>query len=441
MKSKNRKSSKPSHPLPWRIITILSLVMLLFLGLGLFLLTYEPLDRMYTEELPLPLRVSENPETDLSQLSPVKWHNVIVKNGDTLSRIFQRHHLLDSELQQIFSLGKEIKFLTHLSKGNTIYLLLDDKRQIQKLIYRPDLKTVLTVLRTPSGFSANSKTLALESREVYGGGVIVDTLFRSGAKADVPEKLMLQMAKVFQWDIDFAKDLRAGDKFNIIYEEFYLQGEKVKTGDIVAAEFINKGKKYRAIRYQDPLGNTGYYTLDGHSLKRQFSRTPVKFSRISSHFTLKRWHPVLHRFRRHRGVDYAAAMGTPVKATSNGHVAFVGTKGGYGNAIILQHGQHYSTLYGHLKKFAKNIKRNAPVKQGQVIGYVGMTGLASGPHLHYEFRIDGVHRDPLTVRLPQGDPIPNKHRAHFKKHIQDLFARMDIHEKSASSSYQRSYHD
>lgn len=438
MNSTYRQSPQQRHPFSWRIITTFSVTMLLFLGLGLFLFTYEPNDEIRTEELPLPIRVSES--QDATQLVH-KWHDIHVKKGDNLSLIFQRQRLSDSELKQILALGKESKVLTHLTTGNSLYLLLDSQRHIQKLVYHPDLKTVLTVQRTPTGFQANTQTLALESREVYGGGVIEDTLFRSGAKADVPEKLILQMAKVFQWDIDFAKDLRAGDKFNIIYEEFYLRGEKVKTGDIVATEFINKGKKYRAIRYQDPLGNIGYYTTDGHSLKRQFSRTPVKFSRISSHFTLKRWHPVLHRFRRHRGVDYAASIGTPVKATSNGQVAFAGKKGGYGNAIILQHGAHYSTLYGHLNKFAKNIKKNTPVKQGQIIGYVGMTGLASGPHLHYEFRIDGVHRDPLTVRLPQGNPIPQKYKAHFNKHIQELFARMDIHEKSANSGYRRTYHE
>lgn len=244
-------------------------------------------------------------------------------------------------------------------------------------------------------------------------------------------------SQFFQWDIDFATDVRPGDSFSIIYDEFYIRGEKVKTGDIVAAEFINRGKKYRAVRYEDPKGNIDYYTPDGHSLKRRFSRTPVKFSRISSHFTLKRWHPILHRFKKHTGVDYAAPTGTPVKATSNGRVEFVGVKGGYGNAVILQHGQHYSTLYGHLKNFAKHLKKNQRIKQGQVIGYVGMTGLATGPHLHYEFRIDGKHRNPLTVKLPQGYPVPKKYREDFRKQTQKTIAKLELQDTTelAASDY------
>ena len=416
-----------------RMIAISTVIALLGITAVWLLYATKTLNFSNNEDLPLPIRFSEPPKfTIFKHANPGKWHTVEIKRGDSLTRIFQRHKIPHYELHVILSLGKETAVLAKLLPGEEIYLFLDDKQKLQKLVYRPNLETILTIKRNKEGeLESTVRKLELENHEAFGHGVIENSLFHSGAKADLPDKLIAQMVKVFQWDIDFARDVRPGDTFNIIYDEYYVHGEKVKIGNIVAAEFVNNGKRYRAVRYEDPKGNIGYYTPEGRSLKRQFSRTPVKFTRISSHFTLKRWHPILHRFKKHTGVDYAAPSGTPVKATSNGRVAFVGVKGGYGNAIILQHGKHYSTLYGHLKGFAKKLKKNSKVKQGQVIGYVGMTGWATGPHLHYEFRIDGKHRNPLTVKLPQGYPIPQKYREDFRKQTQQIMAKLELQEQTA----------
>jgi len=202
--------------------------------------------------------------------------------------------------------------------------------------------------------------------------------------------------------------------------------EKLRDGPIIAAEFVNRGKTYRAVRYIDAEGRSNYYTPDGTAMRKAFLRTPVEFSRISSRFTLARRHPILNTIRAHKGVDYAAPAGTPVRSTSDGIIAFKGIKGGYGNVIELQHGSRYRTVYAHLSGFARNVRTGKHVSQGQIIGYVGQTGLASGPHLHYEFRVDGVHRNPLAVKVAQADPIGNRYRDDFIRQSQPLFAHLDV---------------
>ncbi len=236
----------------------------------------------------------------------------------------------------------------------------------------------------------------------------------------------MELAAIFGWDVDFALDIRAGDSFTVVYEELYLNGEKLRDGDILAAEFNNRGKRYRAIRYQDPRGRTEYYSPDGKNMRKAFLRTPVAFTRISSRFSLGRKHPILHHIRAHKGVDYAAPRGTPIKATGDGKIVFRGRKGGYGNTIIIQHGGRYSTLYAHMSRFARSLRTGRRVRQGQVIGYVGSTGLATGPHLHYEFRINGAHHNPLTVRLPDASPLPRKYRRNFKASTAPYLAQLDL---------------
>jgi murein DD-endopeptidase MepM/ murein hydrolase activator NlpD len=236
----------------------------------------------------------------------------------------------------------------------------------------------------------------------------------------------MQLAGVFGWDIDFALDIRAGDRFAVLYEERYIEGKKLGDGDILAAEFINNGRTFQAVKYTDPAGHSDYYSLDGRSMRKAFLRSPVDFRRISSRFRSERYHPVLGVKRPHRGVDYAAAIGTPIKAAGDGKIAFVGTKGGYGRTVIVQHGGTYSTLYGHLSRYNRSARVGARVRQGQVIGYVGKTGIATGPHLHYEFRVNGVHRNPLTVKLPNASPIGTAYKADFDSHASGMLARLAI---------------
>ena len=253
-------------------------------------------------------------------------------------------------------------------------------------------------------------------------GTITSTLDEAGKKAGMSDSLIDQLTQIFAWDIDFATNLHDGDRFTVVYERGGYNG----ADDIVAAEFINRGRSYRAVRYIDKEGFANYYTPEGNALQKAFLSTPVDFARISSHFDLHRHHPVLNRIRAHKGVDYAARTGTPVKATGSGQIAFLGRKGGYGQVIIVKHGDRYETVYAHLSRFKAGLEEGSAVRQGEIIGYVGQTGLATGPHLHYEFRIDGIHQNPLTAQISNSIPVKSLAMADFKSQIQDPLAKLNL---------------
>ena len=234
----------------------------------------------------------------------------------------------------------------------------------------------------------------------------------------------MDMAGIFEWDIDFIQDVREGDTFTVIYEELWRDGVKLRDGQIVAAEFVNQGKSFRAARFSDSSGRASYYTPEGRSVRKAFLRAPLNFTRISSNFNPSRRHPVLNTIRAHRGVDYAAPTGTQIRAAGDGKVSFRGVQGGYGNTIILQHGGNITTLYGHLSRFG-SARDGARVSQGDVIGYVGSSGLATGPHLHYEYRVNGVHRNPRTVSLPPADPIAAEQQTAFRAATEPLWRQLD----------------
>jgi len=238
------------------------------------------------------------------------------------------------------------------------------------------------------------------------------------------DRLIMDLVAIFGWDIDFALDIWEGDQFKVVYEEYYKDKDKVADGPILAAEFSNRGKVYRAVRYTSADGHTGYFSDTGASMRKAFLRTPLNFTRISSGFNLQRKHPILNRIRAHRGVDYAAPLGTPIRATGDGVVVYAGRKGGYGNALILRHGSTYNTLYAHMSRFASGMRRGARVDQGDILGYVGMTGLATGPHLHYEFQVDGIHRNPLTIALPRAEGIAANQVEQFEAATAPLLAQL-----------------
>ena len=254
---------------------------------------------------------------------------------------------------------------------------------------------------------------------------IQSSLFGAADSAGIPDNIAIQLADVFGGEIDFYRDLRKGDRFSVVYEMQYLGGRPARSGRVVAAEFVNKGKTFRALYYVDSKGRGGYYEPDGQSLRKAFLRAPLEFSRISSRFGMRK-DPYLHSWRKHTGVDYAAPLGTRVRATADGVVEFAGRKGGYGNAIILRNSGRYSTLYGHLRAFAHGIHRGVRVEQGEIIGFVGQTGWATGPHLHYEFRIAGVARNPLAVALPAAVPVPAQDLPAFRRYAQPLVAQLDL---------------
>lgn len=369
-------------------------------------------ENIASTEQPLNLSQEEN-----NSIEPAEnWLQFTIKPGKSLAYYFNKAQISPKILQEILEIKAAHKILSKIHPGQHLKILLDEKDQFNKLILELDKIKSFEISLINNKYQTAQISKPIEKVAVFKSSKINDSLFISGKKIGLENKTIMALADIFAWDIDFALDIRPNDEFKILYEEQYIDGEKINQGSILAAEFVNNNKKYEAIRYKLPSGKYEYFTPKGESLKGAFIRTPVEYTRISSHFNLKRKHPVLHKIRAHKGTDYAAPTGTPVKATANGKVEFAGKKGGYGNAIILQHGKQYSTLYAHLSGFAKNIKANQKVTQGQIIGYVGSTGLASGPHLHYEFRINEVHHNPLTVPLPKAKGIAANLLDDFKNH-------------------------
>ncbi len=286
------------------------------------------------------------------------------------------------------------------------------------------LTSALRIERAESGFKAEIIDRPIEKRKRLAYGSIETSLFESAADAGLSDRVIMNIAGIFAWDVDFVLDIRSGDDYYVQYEEIWQDGEYVTDGEIVVAEFNNNGQTYRAIRFIDDSGRSDYYTPDGHSVRKAFIRAPVDFTRISSNFNPRRRHPILNTIRAHRGVDYAAPRGTPIKAAGDGKVIFRGVKGGYGNTIILQHGGNITTLYAHMSRFA-GARIGSRVRQGQTIGYVGSTGLATANHLHYEYRLNGAHRNPRTVKLPQANPIDQRYRQQFLATVEPILQELE----------------
>jgi murein DD-endopeptidase MepM/ murein hydrolase activator NlpD len=357
--------------------------------------------------------------------------DIVIARGDTLDRVFRRNELSVADLAAMVALPDAKQHLTLLKPGDEVRIVHDDGR-VLSLSRELNESAELWITRQDTGFAATEVEREIEKRTVGAHGTIKTSLFEAAHDAGIADGVIMDMAGIFQWDIDFIQDVRDGDSFTVVYEELWRDGIKLKDGSIVAAEFVNRGESYRAARYvhgDDDGGYTPYFTPDGRSVRKAFIRAPVEFTRISSNFNPNRRHPVLNTIRAHRGVDYAAPTGTPVMAAGDGKVQFRGVNGGYGNAIVLQHGGNITTLYGHLSKFGR-FRTGSRVKQGDIIGYVGMSGLATGPHLHYEYRIDGVHRNPRTVALPPADPVPPEYQADFKATTATLWHQLDLYQRT-----------
>lgn len=354
------------------------------------------------------------------------WHQVTVKSGDSLATIFNKLDISAQQLHALLEQGGAAHNLKKIHPGQKLRVLTDEKQGLVKLSYPIDKLSTLEVSRNGEEFDISTSHRTPERREVSASATINSSLFLAANKAGMSDNITMELAGIFGWDIDFALDIRKGDSFTVLYEEIYLDGEHIDNGEILAAEFVNQGKRYQAVRYTDAGGRTDYYALNGESMRKTFLRTPVEFSRISSRFSTGRKHPILNKIRAHKGVDYAASTGTPIKSTANGKIIHIGKKGGYGNTIIVQHGTRYSTLYAHMSKYRGGLKNGSRVRQGQTIGYIGSSGLATGPHLHYELRVDGTHRDPLRVKLPGADPLNKKYMADFSTRAETLMAQIDL---------------
>jgi len=334
------------------------------------------------------------------------WRSEHVQRGDTVAELLRRLNIEDATAGDYLQKNSvEAESFRKLPAGTEVQVETGADGGLIALRYIADNATQIVLEKQLGGFIGKTLPAQLEKRLFVRTGEIKTSLYAATDAADMPDAAAHQLIDLFSGDIDFHHDLRRGDKFTVLYEMTYSNGTLLNTGRIQAAEFINQGTAYRAIYFQSDAQHGDYYTPEGKSMRKAFLRSPIEFSRVSSGFSYSRFHPILKTWRAHKGVDFAAAMGTKVKATADGVVAMAGKENGYGNVIMLSHQSRYTTVYGHLSGFAKGLHRGQRVAQGEVIGYVGMTGWATGPHLHYEFRVDGQQHDPLRVALPDARPI------------------------------------
>ena len=348
------------------------------------------------------------------QIPSFKSISSTIESGDTLFSIFMENGLRTEDLFAMKSAAASIHPLKTLRPGKYYSIVLDEQNCINSFTYGIDDATILKIERVENEFQASKYNIPYETRILTISGTIEDNLISAVGAEKENYLLALQVADILAWDIDFNTDLRTGDTFRIITEGLYFNGDFKKYGKILGVEFINNNQAYRAFLFEHS-DKTDYYDAAGNSLRKAFLKAPLSFRRISSHFSKRRFHPVLKIYRPHHGVDYAAATGTPVSTVGDGRVSFAGRKGAYGNLIIITHSNGYQTYYGHLSRFAKGIRRGEKVKQGDLVGYVGATGLATGPHLHYEMRQGKSPINPFRVKNVSGKPVPKTQKAEFKK--------------------------
>ena len=349
------------------------------------------------------------------------WRNERVQRGDTVVELLRRLNIEDVAASAYLRTASETASFRKLTVDREVQAETNTDGGLIALRYLSDDGAQVVIEKQGDGYATRTLPAQLEKRLFVRTGEIKSSLYAATDAAGMPEAAANQLTEIFSGDIDFHHDLRKGDKFTVMYEMIYSNGTLVNTGRIQAAEFFNQGQTYRAIHFQDD-----YYTTEGKSVRKAFLRSPIAFSRVSSGFTKSRFHPVLNQWRAHKGVDFAAPIGTKVKATSDGVVSSFGKQGGYGNVIMINHQGRFTTVYGHLSGFAKGLRRGQRVAQGDVIGYVGMTGLTSGPHLHYEFKVDGQQRDPLRVALPDAKPIDGANKAAFQSAADSFVARLNL---------------
>lgn len=380
---------------------------------------------MVVEEVSLPtLDQALNDEANLAEKF---WYKDYVRRDDTLQSVLTRLNIRNRDaLEFIRSDSVASEIARSIIPGRQVKSETDTDGNLFHFEYEISANQFLTITKTADGYEAHQDERILEIRPVLKSAKINSSLFGATDAANIPDHIAIQLADIFESEINFHTDLRRGDRFNVIYEGSYDQGELIKSGEVLAAEFVNNGKVYRAVGFRDSNNQMQYYTPEGKSIHKSFLRSPLEFSRVSSGFSVARFHPVLQRMRAHKGVDFAAPTGTRIKASADAVVDFVGTKGGYGNVIILKHDNGISTVYGHLSRFAPELRRGSKVTQGQMIGFVGMSGVATGPHLHYEFLINGKHQDPMKVALPKNNTIQGGNKAQFETISNQMMAQLRL---------------
>ena len=395
-----------------------------------------PSPNVEAKQMHLPLRDSIKPklieqgdDVEIVKHQPeLSWETVTVKDGDSLSNIFKRTNLSAQELYKLTHSSSEAKILTRIFPGQTLHFQIGENKELRALRYtKSQLESTLFEKTENGEYVASQIMRTPEIRTNFRRARIDKSLFLAGHQAGLPQRLIMKMANIFGGVIDFVHDPRKGDEFYVLYEEKYLDGKRISIGEILAAQYINQVKEYTAFRYEHENGDVGYYTPEGISMRKTFLRAPLDFTRISSGFNLRRKHPIHKNILAHRGVDYTAPRGTPIFAAGDGRVVSAGYSKARGNYVFVQHGHQYMTKYLHLHK--RHIKRGQKVKQGQIIGTVGSTGYTTGPHLHYEFLVNGVHRNPRTIlkKLPKAKSIAEGEKQRFITHIKGLQLQLTNH--------------
>ncbi len=353
------------------------------------------------------------------------WATFKIRSGDTLSSLFRKAGFNDGLMLSVIHGDGEADKLQRLYAGETIRFATDEAGELAAIELQRNLLESLQIEKNSDGFQGEKVVREPDARPAFASGTIDGSLYVAAREAGLSDRLAMEMAGIFGWNIDFVYDVRKGDRFEVVYEELYLDGEKFDTGAILSARFVNQGEDVIALRYTDSSGDTDYYSPSGSSMRKAFLRTPIN-ARISSSFNLQRRHPVLDVVRPHEGTDYAAPPGTPIKAAGDGRVSFAGWKGGYGRTVILQHGDNITTLYAHMSRLGRGIRSGGRVKQGDTVGHVGSSGMVTGPHLHYEFRVNGSPRNSRTVKLPDAKPVPKTEMARFQRFAEQEVAKFEL---------------
>lgn len=377
-------------------------------------------------------KATRNEESRRSE-SGMKWKSFVVKEGSTLSGLFKKAGLGDALLWKVVAGSGQADDLERIFPGEELHFGFSSDGDLEAIeLYRTPLKYV-RIDRTEQGFVGIQKQRNPDTQTAYASAVIDSSLYVDAREAGLANKVTMQLTDIFAWQVDFVYDVRPGDSFDLIYEDLVVEGQKVGTGEVLAARMFNRGEEMIAIRHESKDGKVAYYTPEGKSMEKAFLRTPIN-ARVSSSFNLQRRHPVLDIVRPHEGTDYAAPVGTPIKSVGEGKVIFAGKKGGYGNTVVLKHGDGITTLYAHLNRIDGSIRNGKRVVQGDVVGYLGSTGMVTGPHLHYEFRVNGEPKNSRTIPLPDAKPVPDTEMAEFKQKARALTTQLATMNRARSEN-------
>lgn len=430
----NRQSGKPS-----KLLTAMALVIAFSLPYVLVKNFAHHKKNAYTRtEISLPhlkehQSLAQRTIETKKEVKDNEWQIVKPHPGDSMAAIFHRLGLSAQNLHAIVEKNPHAKALTSIKPNQELHFLIN-KKKLERLIVPINYAQSLTVYREGEHYKTQISSKKMSSHNHYITATVKGSLYSTAQRLNVPSKLVRQMIEILNKEIDFSKAIRTGDQFSIVYDAHYIEDKMVEVGDVLAVTYTNRGKTYKAIRHTSAHGDHDYFSPQGTSFKKAFSRYPIKFSHISSTFVLSRYHPILHYRRAHKGIDLAASIGTPIRATGDGVIASIGRHNGYGNMIKIKHDKKYSTVYGHMLKFQKGLSRGSKVKRGQIIGYVGQTGLATGPHCHYELHVNNQPRNPTTIGLPTAAPVPAREMMAFKAKANTLLAHLKLFEEANLAS-------